>query len=235
MSLEYWTQVNIVVHDSPDEVLLCDYVYPLIKKTFADQVSCWFYFWEPDLLVRFRWLDEGAKSSAKQALFSTLEDWKARGLIKDWCEGNHFQKGDFYKGEAHIYGEDMWPACQKDWMNGSEFAVRLIQLERAGKLSKNRDYHWCRHVHLFSNQLVHNWDQEIRLSINQALGYLKLLKRGLPEGHNAVNEMIAQVKLVLDCAGQIKLFQDEMMERWNAAGRPDWSDFLRLEGDEHKI
>jgi hypothetical protein len=53
--------------------------------------------------------------------------------------------------------------------------LQLIKLERAGSLTKPRDYHWKRHVHLFTNQVIGPIESEIELCLEQALGYMRLL------------------------------------------------------------
>ena len=58
-------------------------------------------------------------------------------------------------------------------MNGSELALLFAKLERAGALTRPREFHWQRHVHLVTNQLYGTWDEEVELCLGQALGYLR--------------------------------------------------------------
>ena len=77
-----------------------------------------------------------------------------------------------------MYGAEVWPAIQKDWMNGSELALLFAKLERAGALTRPREFHWQRHVHLVTNQLYGTWDEEVELCLGQALGYLRHIVAG---------------------------------------------------------
>ena len=72
-----------------------------------------------------------------------------------------------------MYGAELWSLVQKDWMNGSELALRIAKLEASGDLTRSRTFHWERHVHLFTNQLFGSWNSEIELCLAQALGYLR--------------------------------------------------------------
>ena len=63
-------------------------------------------------------------------------------------------------------------------MNGSELALLFARLERAGALTRPREFHWQRHVHLVTNQLYGTWDEEVELCLGQALGYLRHIVAG---------------------------------------------------------
>jgi hypothetical protein len=127
------------------------------------------------LRLRIRWREPERAPEHRSTLAALLDSWKADGHIEDWYEGAHGARGEAYVGEADHYGEEAWPRIQKDWMNGSELALTLIELERSGRLTRPREYHWKRHVHLFTNQLLGSWEAEIELCLQQALAYTKLL------------------------------------------------------------
>ena len=89
-----------------------------------------------------------------------------------------------------MYGAEAWPAIQKDWMNGSELALLVTKLEHAGALTRPREFHWQRHVHLVTNQLYGTWDDEIVLCLGQALGYLRLIVKDGGEASARAAELV---------------------------------------------
>jgi hypothetical protein len=110
----------------------------------------------------------------------------ADGLVSSWRE-------EPYQGEAEMYGAEAWPAIQKDWMNGSELALLVTKLEHAGALTRPREFHWQRHVHLVTNQLYGTWDEEVELCLAQALGYLRHIVNGGGEASARTSELIAEL------------------------------------------
>jgi hypothetical protein len=172
--VEAWIEVNLVTSRPHDEGLLAGPVDALVHGNLRAEIATWFYFWEPELRLRIRWREPGRAEANRRALAATLDSWKSSGTIRDWYEGAHGARGKTYTGEADHYGEEAWPRIQLDWMNGSELALALIKLDRDGRLSRSRDYHWQRHVHLFTNQLLGSWEAEIDLCLRQAIGYLRL-------------------------------------------------------------
>jgi hypothetical protein len=187
--VESWIEVNLVTAKPVEEALLAGPVDDLVHGELRDEIATWCYFWEPELRLRIRWRDPGRAEANRQALDATLDSWRANGTIRDWYEGAHGARGETYVGEAEHYGDEVWPRIQLDWMNGSELALRLIKLDRDGRLTRNRDYHWQRHVHLFTNQLRATWDAEIDLCLRQAIGYLRL---GGPTANSA--RLVAELR-----------------------------------------
>ena len=167
--METWTEVNLVPVRQQDESLL-ELVDVLVHDQLRDELVTWFYFWEPELRLRLRWRD----ARRDEELAAILDEWKSERRIEEWYEGAHGERGRRYEGEAEHYGEEMWPRIQCDWMNGSELALALIALDRAGRLPHPREYYWQRHVHLFTNQLLGTWEAEIEQCLRQGLGYLRL-------------------------------------------------------------
>ncbi len=172
--MEAWTEVNLVSARMMDQALLAEQVDVLVHEQLGEEIATWFFFWEPELRLRIRWRDAGRAAEHRRTLAGLLDDWKAERIVDDWYEGGHGARGETYVGEADHYGAEVWPRIQKDWMNGSELALALIKLGRAGKLTKPPDYHWKRRVHLFTNQLFGTWEAEIELCLQQALGYSRL-------------------------------------------------------------
>jgi Lantibiotic biosynthesis dehydratase C-term len=171
--LEAWIEVNLETVRLLDEALLAERVDALVHERFRDDIATWFFFWEPELRLRIRWRDPERVGEHRGELAQVLDAWKSEGTIADWYEGAHGRRGETYAGEADNYGAEIWGRLQLDWMSGSELALALIQLDRAGKLTQPRDYHWQRRVHLFSNQLLGFRQTEIELCLRQALLYAK--------------------------------------------------------------
>src|SRR5207248_611542 len=152
---ESWIEVNLVPRRPLDEGLLVDLVDPLVHEMFGDEIATWFFLWEPELRLRFRWRDRDRAAALRERLTAVLDSWTSDRRIDDWYEAAHGIRGERYAGEADHYGAEIWARLQQDWMSGSELALALVKLERAQKLTKPRDYHWQRRVHLFTNQLLH--------------------------------------------------------------------------------
>lgn len=170
---EAWIEVDLTPTRALDENVLVDYVDRLVHEQMAEAIAVWFWFWEPELRLRLRWKDAARADEHRATLASTLESWRADGAIDSWYEGAHGREGESYVGEADTYGPEVWPLVQLDWMQGSELALAIIKLDREGRLTKPRQFHWTRRVHLFTNQTFQTWQAEVELSLRQAVGYTR--------------------------------------------------------------
>jgi hypothetical protein len=164
-----WIEVNIPARADERRRLLLEVVDPLVHDQLAGRVKSWFYFWEPELRLRVRWVDPEEADSARTALARFLDQAMTDGKIRDWYEGSHGTRGEVYRGEADFYGSEIWERTASDWMSGSELALSIVRLDAERALTKPQEFHWARRVHLFSNQL---WLDEIALCLRQAHGYL---------------------------------------------------------------
>ncbi len=176
---EVWMEVNLELPRGRDRSVLVDLVDELAH---GEDVLTWFFFWEPELRLRLRW---GGASRA-EAVRARLDRARADGVVLAWHEVP-------YEGEAEMYGAEVWPALQRDWMNGSELALLFTRLEREGALSRPREFHWQRHVHLFTNQMYGTWDEEVELCLGQALGYLRHIVSGGGEPSARASGLIAEL------------------------------------------
>ena len=195
--MEVWTEVNLFPAREPSESLLTGLIGDLVHETFRGELETWFFFREPELRLRLRWSDPARVEALRSTLGRALDDAVGQGALVEWFEGAHGRRGEPYEGEAEMYGKELWSLVQKDWMNGSELAVRIAELEEAGELSRPRPFHWERHVHLFTNQLFGSWDSEIELCLAQALGYLRHITAagGTPSEETA--RLIADLRAAL--------------------------------------
>lgn len=175
-ALEAWIELNLVPARERDPRLLTGLLTELVHGELASEIETWFFFWEPELRLRIRWKDGEHGEANRARLAERVERGRREGLLVDWYEGAHGERGLAYTGEAAVYGPEAWPRVQRDWMNGSELALLLVELEAGGRLTGTPAFHWSRHVHLFSNQLFGTWDAEIELCLRQALGYLRHLR-----------------------------------------------------------
>ena len=164
-----WIEANIPARADERTSLLLEVVDPLVHEQVGDSVHTWFYFWEPGLRLRIGWSDPQHADSGRADVARFLDAAKAEGRIADWYEGNHGVRGETYRGEADFYGSELWDLTANDWMSGSELALAIVRAEAEGVLTKPRDFHWARRVHLFSNEL---WVDEIALSLKQAYAWL---------------------------------------------------------------
>ena len=167
-----WIEVNIPAGGADERTrLLLEVVDPLVHAELGDHIRTWFYFWEPELRLRICWSDPGKAARPRTELARFLDEARADGKLEDWYEGNHGNRGEHYRGEADFYGSELWELTANDWMSGSELALAIVRFEAEGALTRPRDLHWQRRVHLFSNQL---WLPEIALCLAQARGYLRM-------------------------------------------------------------
>jgi hypothetical protein len=170
-----WIEVNIPARDNERARLLLEVVDPLVHEMLSETVTTWFYFWEPELRLRVGWSDTLHAERGRAEITRFLDAAKGDGKIVDWYEGNHGARGETYRGEADFYGGELWELTAKDWMSGSELALAIVRAEGEGALTKPRDFHWSRRVHLFSNEL---WLDEVALCLDQAHAWLGMRDLG---------------------------------------------------------
>ena len=176
---EAWIEVNLELPVERERSILVELVDELAH---GEDVVTWFFFWEPELRLRLRWGGEARREPVRARLDRAVAD----GLVVSWRE-------EPYEGEAEMYGAEVWPMIQKDWMNGSELSLLFTRLELAGALTKTREFHWGRHVHLVTNQLYGAWDDEIELCLGQAAGFLRHVVNGGGEASARAAELIAEL------------------------------------------
>jgi hypothetical protein len=216
-----WTELRMVIDRSPDEALLLDHVLPWVEAALP-RLSAWHYFWEPDLWLRLRWSSEGDAAEGEARLSSACEALARDGAIRSFSFAE-------YQGDAPIYGAEAWPLSERDFTNASELSVGLIAHERAGTLTKERDFHWARHVHTFTNQLKGgSWAEEVRLTVRQARYRIWLLRRGAKDRGAQLDALLGALDGVLGQSEEIAAAEREMLERWRAADRPPMGEFLEL-------
>jgi hypothetical protein len=196
--VDSWLEVNLVPPGGRDESLLTGLVDRLVHDGLRGELETWFFFWEPELRLRLRWSDPARAEPCRATVAATLDEAVRQGRLAEWYEAAHGRRGERYEGEAEMYGAEIWPLVQKDWMNGSEFALAIAKLERAGLLSESRAFHWQRHVHLVTNQMYGTWDAEVELCLAQALGYLRhILASGRAPSEEAAR-LIAELAAAAD-------------------------------------
>ncbi|MFK7985578.1 MAG: hypothetical protein AB8I08_06065 [Sandaracinaceae bacterium] len=204
-----WTEIVIPVEESPQLLLLERVLAPLVEA-HRNALAAWHYFWEPDLWIRLRWKGEPPDLSAW--LDAAVED----GRLPSWSLGS-------YAGDAKQRGVEMWERCERDFQNGAEYAMRLHSLAREGKLTRERDFHWARHVHCFSNQLVGTWSEEARLCVELARYRVGLLSRARVNApmRDRMTAILESLDDVLKEADTIAEAERNVTSRWRAEGRPD--------------
>src|SRR5262249_20376465 len=122
---EQWIEVNLELPLERDRSVLVDLVDELAH---GEDVVCWFFFWEPELRLRLKWGGRARRDEVRARLGRAVAD----GLVMSWRE-------EPYDGEAEMYGREVWPGIQRDWMNGSELSLLLTRLEREGALTRPRE------------------------------------------------------------------------------------------------
>ncbi len=193
MMAELKDQNGILLH------VLRPYVEKLKK---SGTILTWHYFREPEIRFRIRLKDKRAKARETKVVSSLVGSLLKKGLISEWHFGNHGEVGKPYVGEEDRYGKNGWKVAQEYFNRGSETAVRLLALrERSGLENplwakglgnpweggdrnpwREREenplvYHWSRYVHLFTNQLGFDIDDEAGLCAKQSERYRRISKK----------------------------------------------------------
>lgn len=214
-----WTEIVVPVDESPDEALLREHIAPLVAA-LRGELSSWHYFWEPDLWVRLRW--RGSREDGEARVRELLEG----AGIAEWSFGE-------YGGDAEMMGAEMWERAERDFEHGAEHALRLLELEGSGELTREREFHWSRHVHCFTNQVFGTWSAEARLCARQARHRAALLTRASvnAELRPRLHAIIEALDSVLADAGAIEEAEQNVQRAWRERGRPDIATLLDLPDD----
>ena len=200
--MEHWVEINLSAKERVQNDILLDLLKPFVETLKKRNVLVnWHFFREPEIRFRVRLRSRKAKDEASARIARLAESMRKRGLISSWHFGNHGEKDRIYTGEEDRYGHLGWKIAQDYFNYGAEMALQLLSLKRAGKLEnplwanglgnpweggdnnpwKSRQqnplvYHWSRYVHLFTNQLGFDIDDEVRLCSRQASRYRRVMK-----------------------------------------------------------
>lgn len=218
---EHWLQVTLPTDESPDWRLLVEVVGPWIDDLRESLVS-WHYFWEPDLWVRLRFATEAQRDAAEAGLRADLDPALGRLENYDWA------------ADAELMGAEMWSTCQRDFQNGAELGLRHARQRLAGGVTKDAEFHWTRHVHTFSNQLVGAWADEARLTARLSRYRIWLLSRGRPNAgarRSALEALLPALDAIEAALPLLRESEAALTDAWRAAGRPPMRDLLELPDD----
>lgn len=198
--MEYWIEINLFADLRDQDEILLDVLWPHVRKLEeSGKLASFHYFREPEIRFRVRLVSREAKERERKALAALAQSLRRRDLIWKWRFGIHGRAGKMYSGEEDRYGKNGWLVAQDYFRNGSETALRLLALKREGKLEnplwarglgnpwegggrnpwREREenpllYHWSRYVHLFTNQLGMDIDEEAKLCAKQSQRYAKI-------------------------------------------------------------
>jgi hypothetical protein len=200
--MEHWVEVNLPANRKLQDGILLDVLKPHIEKLQAKHVLVtWHFFREPEIRFRVRLRNKKAKDGEIKAIAKLARFLQREGLISDWRFGSHGERGSRYRGEEDRYGRNGWKVAQDYFNQGATIALRLLELKRENRLEnplwakglgnpwegekknpwrqheKNPlAYHWSRYVHLFTNQLGFEINDEVKLCSKQAARYRQVMK-----------------------------------------------------------
>jgi hypothetical protein len=200
--MEHWIEVNLFAELADQDHILLDVLWPYVKRLERRRaLLTWHYFREPELRFRIRMKTKASKRRQMRMISKIAGVMLKEKLVSKWHFGNHGDPGGEYSGEAERYGVNGWKVAQDYFRDGSETALRLLDLKRGSRLEnplwgeglgnpweggdKNpwRDkiddplvYHWSRFVHLFSNQLGFGIEDEVALCSKQSEGYRRVVE-----------------------------------------------------------
>ena len=200
--MEHWIEVNLHADVPDQDGILLDVIRPYVRRLQKRGVLVTYhYFREPEIRFRVRVTSASVKRAEERSVAAMAERLRKRGLVREWCFGNHGEAGRAYAGEEDRYGKNGWQVAQYYFHAGSEAALDLLALKRRGALEsplwakgegnpweggdrnpwREREedplkYHWSRHVHLFTNQLGFDIDAEAALCAKQSERYARISK-----------------------------------------------------------
>ena len=197
--MEHWVEINLSAEIGVQNRILLDVLRPYAKGLERrGELLNYHYFREPEIRFRVRVHDAREKRVAAD-LARIADGLVGGGLVSEWHFGNHGEKGVDYAGEEDRYGVNGWKVAQDYFYEGSDTALRLLELKRRSELEnplwskglgnpweggaknpwRRREddplaYHWSRFVHLFSNQLGFDIRREADLCAKQAYNYRRV-------------------------------------------------------------
>jgi hypothetical protein len=202
---EHWLEVNLKAKVRDQDGILLDVLAPYVDRLKeTGKLVGFHYFREPEIRFRIRLRSEKDRRNEKVAIEAIAQSLKRKGLVSEWHFGNHGDASEEYRGEEDRYGKNGWKVAQEYFQNGAETALKLLELKRRSKLEnplwakglgnpweggednpwKEREedplvYQWSRYVHLFTNQLGFDIDDEARLCAKQSERYAKIWAMGI--------------------------------------------------------
>jgi lantibiotic biosynthesis dehydratase-like protein len=200
--MEYWIEINLNAEVASQDGILLDVLRPYVRRLERKgELLSFHYFREPEIRFRVRLKSGRTQLREKKNLTRIAESLVKKRLVSEWHFGNHGEKGVAYSGEEDRYGVNGWSVAQDYFRDGSETALRLLELKRHSRLEsplwarglgnpwegggrnpwREREedplvYHWSRYVHLFSNQLGFNMEREADLCQKQSKRYRQVTK-----------------------------------------------------------
>ena len=200
--MEHWVEINLDADVAAQDRILLDVLRPHVRRLERrGDLLTYHYFREPEIRFRVRLRSAGAKAREGRVLARMADSLVKRRLASGWHFGNHGEKGVEYTGEEDRYGKKGWRVAQGYFRDGSDTALRLLDLKRRSLLEsplwakglgnpweggernpwKDREedplvYHWSRLVHLFSNQLGFDMEKEADLCAKQSQRYTRVTK-----------------------------------------------------------
>lgn len=202
--MEHWVEINLFADLGVQDDILLGVLWPHVKRLRRKGALLSFhYFREPEIRFRMRLTTELEMRAQERKLGEIAERLKRRGLVSKWNFGDHGAADKRYVGEEDRYGKNGWLVAQRYFEEGAEAALGLLDLKRKSKLenvlqSKSKDtwgwkgsdewrartedpvvFHWSRRVHLFTNQLGYNIEDEAELCSRQAERYRQVASQGV--------------------------------------------------------
>lgn len=201
-AMEHWVEINLNADVGVQDHILLDVLQPYIRGLEQkEELVTLHYFREPEIRFRIRLKSARGREREAKVLSKIATSLVKKRLLSGWHFGNHGEKDAEYVGEEDRYGKNGWRVAQDYFRNGSETALRLLELKRRARLEsplwakglgnpweggarnpwKKREedpliYHWSRFVHLFSNQLGFNMEKEADLCARQAERYQQITR-----------------------------------------------------------
>lgn len=198
--MEHWIEANLFADLKVQDRILLGTLKPYVEGLKRNgSLVTWHYFREPEIRFRVRLKSHRTMLAERTRIASIADSLKRRRLVSRWHFGNHGEEGSLYVGEEDRYGKNGWRVAQVYFNSGSETALSLLALKKDSKLEnplwakglgnpweggkrnpwREREenplvYHWSRYVHLFTNQLGFDIDEEAKLSAKQSERYARI-------------------------------------------------------------
>ena len=127
--MEHWIEINLDAEVSAQDGILLDILRPHVRRMRRSGVVLGYhYFREPEIRFRVRLVSHREKTKEVARLSRLADSMVRKKLVSSWHFGSHGEEGAEYHGEEDRYGRNGWKVAQGYFEDGSETALRLLDL-----------------------------------------------------------------------------------------------------------
>lgn len=129
--MEHWVEINLDAEVGVQDGILLDVLRPHVRRLEMRRgILSFHYFREPEIRFRVRLKDARARKKEMKSLSRIADTLVKKKFVSEWHFGNHGEAGADYTGEEDRYGVNGWRVAEDYFHDGSESALRLLELKR---------------------------------------------------------------------------------------------------------